>query len=251
MEQLVFAGLVLVWLVLAGAVGHWIYQRKQSRIVQMVAVLIALWLPLWDALPGYLLYRKAVREVGGVRIHRVVRVDGYLNLATALGDCWRRLSRSPYTYCENFEPDSTSSSLGPLNSRAGYYEYRLAPIDAVECAPFREHLDVPNVQSRWGLGPRCVVAIRRDRPVSQFEYDRGSDDLRGPWPVPPVKLQWQRVRDRVSGEIVAQATTVAYVPWILRPLKLGFGWYYSRNAAGHQIVVDPRELVQPLSHNEE
>ncbi len=247
MIGLLFLGVIALWLAWGVLFGQWVYRKKESRWLQLAATLFALWLPLWDAIPGYLLYQKVVREIGGVRIYQTVSADGYLDHMLG-NDCWQFLANSPYAYCESAGGDRDEGSLGPLNAKVGYYEYRLAPIDAPECAPFREQLNVEATQQTYQLGLRCVVATRRDEPLSRYEYDMGPGEVPSPWPLPPVLTGWQRVRDRVTGETVAQATTVAYTPWILRSFKRwGAVWNYSEDASGRPIVVDQRELIRPAN----
>jgi hypothetical protein len=243
---LLFLGIIALWLACGVLVGHWVYRKKGSRWLQLAATLFALWLPLWDAIPGYLLYQKAIRAIGGVRIHQTVYAEGYLDHTAVLGHCWRELPSTPYAYCENVEADSAYSSLGPLNAKAGYYEYRLAPIDAPECAPFREHLNVEYMQRQYQLGPRCVVATRRDEPFSRFEYSHGSEFLPSPWPVPPVLARWDRVRDLATGQTVAQATRLNYILWILRPIRNHpFQWNYKRDQSDQFISLIPQDVIQP------
>lgn len=65
MIGLYFFGLVALWLMAGTAFGWWIYRKTDNRGWQLIATIFALWLPLWDVIPGYVLYRKAVRDVGG------------------------------------------------------------------------------------------------------------------------------------------------------------------------------------------
>jgi hypothetical protein len=248
MEQLLIMALALVWVILCVRVSIWVYKWKGDRWLQLAVTLFALWLPLWDAIPGYLLFQKAVREIGGVRIYKKVQAKGYLDNFLHRNDCWNFLTSSPYAYCESAAGDSNNSSLGPLNAKAGYYEYRLAPIDAPECAPFREHANVEVMQREYQLGPRCVVATRRDEPVSRYEYLEGEDRLAVSWPSAIAGWsRWTRVRDRVTGEIIAQATSVGYEPWILRWVgNHPFRWGYTRDEEKRSFVLLPQDVINPI-----
>ena len=101
MEGLLLIPMGLVWLVWGYWVGHWVYRWKHSRWLQLAATLFALWLPLWDLIPGYLLYQKAIREVGGIRIYRTVEAEGYLDRTAILCNCWKQWTSSQYKLCEN------------------------------------------------------------------------------------------------------------------------------------------------------
>lgn len=236
----------LLWLAWGFFVGSRVYKWKHSRGLQLLATLFALWLPLWDLIPGYLLYQKAIREVGGIRIYRTVEAEGYLDRMAVLGNCWKQLTGSRYKYCENYERNNDHSGLGPLNATAGYYEYRLAPIEAPECAPFREELNVKVMQESYQLGERCVVATRRDEPASRYEFAMGQGIYEGVWPVPPARLGWMRVVDRQTGKTVAEATRVIYRIWVMRSnFGIPLGWAYTQDQTGQPIQLRLEEVVRP------
>lgn len=242
MIGLLYLGLVAIWIVLGLLIGRWAFRRTGRRLFQLMATIIALWIPLWDVVPGYLTYKNAIDEIGGVRIQRTAQAAGYLDRVHR--DCWRYLTSSPYAYCEN-EAGGSQSLLGPLNSKAGYYEYRLSPIASDACAPFREQLNAGPMQETYKLGPNCVVAMRRDSPISQYEYRQGANWLPSIWPVPPVYASWFRVQDRLSGETIAQATHLQYDIWISRVIKLPIGWSYRNMENGDPIRFSPRDVIQP------
>lgn len=244
MLGLLYLLLIAIWLALALLIGRWAYRKSGSRLRQLVATIIALWIPLWDVVPGYLMYRNAIGEIGGVRIQRTVRADGYLDRVLR-NDCWKRLKSSPYAYCEEEVGNSRRSSLGVLNAKAGYYEYRLSPIDSPECAPFREQLNAPAMQEAYRLGPNCVVVTRRDSPISQYEYLQEDSSMLTIWPVPQIYASWFQVQDRLSGETIAQATQLKYDIWISRVLRLPIGWNYRTTDNGDPIRLLPRDVIQP------
>lgn len=243
MLGLLYLAPIVLWLVCVLLISRWVYRRKESRLLQFLATILALWVPLWDVLPGYLQYSNAVKEIGGVRIRHTVHAEGYLDHIQR--ECWRYLTSSPYAYCENQSGDWNQSLLGALNAKAGYYEYRLSPIDSPDCAPFREHFNVEAMQSTYRLGPRCVVAKRRDAPISRYEFSSGSKWLPSIWPIPPTYASWFRVQDRLTGETIAQATQLRYRIWISQVTRLPLGWSYRRDGNGNPIRLSPQDVIQP------
>jgi len=243
-EGLLLIPMGLLWLAWGFLVGHLVYKWKHGRGLQLLATLFALWLPLWDLIPGYLLYKKAIREVGGIRIYRTVEAEGYLDRSLITSNCWKSLKGRPFLYCENYERNNDHSALGPLNAAAGYYEYRLAPIDTPECTPFHQ-LNVEVMRTSHQLGDKCVVATRRDEPASRYEFAMGAGSYAEAWLVPPAELGWMRVNDRVTGEVVAQSTTVGYRPWIWRTrLGIPLEWRYTQDQYGRPIRLLPEDVIR-------
>lgn len=105
------------------------------------------------------------------------------------------------------------------------------------------------MQRSYQLGQRCVVATRRDMPFSRFEYLKGSDTLRSPWPMPPVSTSWTRVRDRFTHEMLGEAVRVSYVAWIARfvgsQAGAGFTYLSTEDASGNRkgISIGPDDVL--------
>src|SRR5689334_15489983 len=79
---------IALLLAIAIAAGAYAYRRSHKWWAFLLVTVIVLWLPFWDVVPGVILFHKAVRDIGGVRVVRKVKGDGYLD-RTCYATCSR------------------------------------------------------------------------------------------------------------------------------------------------------------------
>jgi hypothetical protein len=237
------SGMVLLlifcsWIALAVYLGKSTRRASGKRWHQVAVMALVLWLPLWDVIPGYILYRQAIREISGVRIHRTVEVEGYLDLTRGLvRDAWRDQLNSPYEYTEVWIP-TRDPQPNSLTAEPGYYEFRLAPRDRPECAPFdaQQINDWDKFRASTGLQDRCVVATRRDAPISRYELALESEWLPASRVIDLVEAGCWRVRDRLADEVIAEACTVSFDSWLSRWIGVPV-WRHRNLASGQPIAL--------------
>ena len=234
----------LAWLAIAGVAGWLLYRWTGRRWVQVIASLFLLWLPFWDVVPGLILYSRAIREVGGVRIHQTVRAAGYLDLSvTDCYSCWSRLQDSNYGYLE-VRRTVKGGALAALENGPGFYKYRLLPREDSRCELFESLPNAERIRSNRGLGNWCVTSTFHAEPYSRYELSSGHR-IYGhsslPW---PVTIDWSRVRDRVSGEVLAESSQVHFTSWLGR--KIGTPhWKYIDQKDGRHIELRMTEVLLP------
>ena len=171
MSLLLIIGVVLVvWLGVPALLGWCAYQATRRRWHQVAVTALGLWLPFWDVAPGYLLYRQAIRETGGIRIVRVLEAEGYLDgTQHNCSDCWTALPVSPHAYIE-VEREIPDVMLAALTATPGYCQYGLAARGSAECAPFDGLPRADAIREQTLLEEdECVFAVRRDTPISRYE----------------------------------------------------------------------------------
>lgn len=231
-----------VWAIAAAAAGTFAYRFRQRRWHKNVTIAAILWLPFWDVVPGLFLYSRAVNEVGGLRIYRTVEADGYLDSASSCTSCWRYLLSMPYRYLE-FEMASRDGQLGLITAVPGYYEYSLGERGSDECQAFDSLPHVATIRERTALTDnQCVVAVRRDEPTSRYERLHGRRAYVD-W-FPSVQLSYYVVRDRVTGENIAEAYQVRYDSWVSQQTTFPT-WAYTRQHGRH-IGFSMEEVVVPV-----
>lgn len=206
---------------------------------------VLLWLPFWDVIPGYYLYQKAVREIAGVRIHRTVQVEGYLDLSeTDCNSCWSRLRDQRYGYLE-IRRSGRTGVLVNAEQGAGYYTYRLLPRDDERCRLFDSLPNAGAMRAYYGLQDRCLYWTVSETPVSQYEVSSGIDYYgrsEGLW---PVRLMWRKVVARSSSELLAESVQVDFFSWIGRQIGVP-SWIYTRDSVGQRIRFRIEEILKPL-----
>ncbi len=246
MIEAMLLAVALVWIAISIGAGMLVYRWQRKRWMQVATTLLLIWLPFWDVIPGYYLYRKAVREVGGVRIYRTVQAEGYLDLsATDCDSCWSRLRDYPFRYVE-IKRTGPTGVLSTIESGKGFYEYRLAPVEDITCGSFSQLRFADQLQKGNGIQGNCVVAVKRDRPVSRFEYSTsGWEILRDEPLLRPIEKLSQRITDRESGEVIAESYEIRFVNWIGAQLELP-GWSYTRLPSGKRITFEIEDVVNPL-----
>jgi len=235
----------LAWLALAYAAGRLAAAWSGRRWLHVPVMLVTLWLPLWDVIPGGIAYYMAMRELGGIHLYRTVAADGYLDLRRHSDlEVWSSLPTSPYLYIE------IHSDRRPLTSQAdpAYYELTLALRGGPSCAAYDALPNVATLRQAEGLGDFCPVVQRRDRPVSRYQVDASSawEPLPGyRWPR-PVEAKWTRIEDRGTHELLATAYALRYRPWIssvgLDPLVAA---YASANASESAVDLDVAAVIRP------
>jgi hypothetical protein len=239
-------------LILSLWAGWLAYRASERRWVQVVVTVLTLWLPLWDALPGLYYLNKAAREVGGLKISRTVHAEGYLDSSCSLcRDAYIALQGSKFRYVEVRIGDR-SFGTDPLTTEPGYYEYRIFPPTSTQC----ERKDLAADQARYfpagkfGLKDLCVISTRRDTPVSRYRLDSSNGWQRSErysW-LRAVDLNWQRVVDNDTDEVLAQACSVRYTPWLF-PFSLEpWSWIYTDHPPANGNEFDLSQIIEPPQH---
>lgn len=239
--------IVGAWGAFAYVVGEWALRTTQKQWAKWAAMLFVWWLPFWDIAPGLYYYYKAIREVGGVHIYRTVEADGYLDAsATGYDTAWSYLRHSPYTYIEVHIP--SPSPVAELTRAPGFYEFRLAPNGDRECAVFDALPNAATLRRMYGLKDRCVVAVRRDEPVSRYEVSRGTDRYPMPALLPAVGVSWVRVRDRSTEQTLAEANQISYSSWLSKGIGIPV-WRHTQTEEGDPLRLRTTTVIKPEERN--
>ncbi len=237
-------GAALLWLAIAIGLGAVAFRVSRKRWIQIVTTGVLLWLPFWDVIPGYYLYQRAVREVAGVRIHRTVQVEGYLDLTeTDCNSCWSRLRDQRYGYLE-IRRSGRTGVLVNAEQGAGYYAYRLLPRDDERRRLFDSLPNAEAMRAYHGLQERCLYWTVSATPVSQYEVSSGIDYYgrsEGLW---PVELVWRRVTDRRSSQVLAQSTVVSFFSRLSHQIGIP-SWRYADLPDGSHIYFGVEEVLVP------
>lgn len=234
----------IVWLCIAAAAGWLAYRETHKRWLQVAVSLFVLWLPFWDVIPGLYFYYKAIREVGGVRIYRTVKAEGYLDRSlTDCRNCWTALRDSPYEYIE-VEITDAGAEAGSLTPDPGYYAFRLVEIGNPDCAAFEVLHNAGTLRRMYGLTDLCPSAIHAASAISRFEYQSslGWDVLGQENSFPLIETSWQKLRDLTSGEVVAEASAVRLVTWLSNQLEIPLV-QYSVLPSGRPIRISLAEII--------
>lgn len=250
---MVLLTIFLGWIALAVYLGRAARRASGKRWHQVAITALVLWLPLWDVIPGYILYRQAIREIAGVRIHRTVEVEGYLDLTAGLvHHAWWGQANSPYQYTEVWIPTGDPQP-NSLTAEPGYYEFRLAPRDRPECAPFDAQQwisDWDKFRAHTGLQDWCVAATRRDAPISRYEYSLDGYQYPTRGMFRPVRIGCHRARDRVQDEVIAEACVVSFDSWLSQWLAVPV-WRHRRTDDGEPIRLSVTKNVLLPARKEE
>lgn len=229
----------IVWLCFAVAAGCLAFRHTHKRWLQAAVSLFVLWLPFWDVIPGLYFYYKAIREVGGVRIYRTVKAEGYLDrTATDCYSCWTELRNSPYEYMEIHRTVSWGT-LSSVEPGAGYYEYRLLPRGSEGCEPFESLPNADQIRTVRGIRDRCVSFVRRSSPVSRYEVSAERDHIHL-----GVILFSRRVRDLLANETIAESSQIYFTSWLGREIGVPH-WHFTELADGSHIEVRPNDVLIP------
>jgi hypothetical protein len=252
MTQLVIILLLFVgWIALAIWIGKFVYWHSEKRWTQIAAVILVLWLPLWDVIPGLYFYNKAVRELGGVQIHKTVEADGFLDLdATDNPYQLMTLRTLPYRYIElrMTRRPYGSPSQTTLTDVPGFYQFSFDPLGDSRCADLEPHFDKRDVQKDLPAG-QCLVATRRDVPISRYEREssRGwqATDRYGSYPF--VQLSWHEIRDREQNAVIARAVRVRYATWLGARIGAPSVFRLDSTSGGKPIRVRVTEVIKSVA----
>lgn len=234
----------IVWLGIAAAAGWLAYRQTHKRWLQVTVSLFVLWLPFWDVIPGLYFYYKAIREVGGVRIYRTVKAEGYLDRSlTDCRNCWTALRDSPYEYLE-VQITTSESAETSLTPQPGYYIFRLLQNAAPACQAFDSLRNAENLRKLYGLRDRCVSVEYGAEPSSRYEYSssRGWQLADGKNSYPSVQTSWQTILDLETNDVVAEAQAVRLVSWFSNQLEVPL-LQYTVLPNGDPIAIDPSEVI--------
>ncbi len=237
----------IVWLSIAAAAGWLAWRQTHKRWLQIAISLFVLWLPFWDVIPGLYFYYKAIREVGGVRIYRTVKAEGYLDRTlTDCRNCWTALRDSPYEYLE-VEITASAAVEASLTPRPGYYVFRFLENGDPGCDDFEALSNVENLRKLYGLRDACVSVERRPEPFSRYEYSssRGWMPFNEEISIRFIDQRWQRVSDLQAGELLAAASGLRFVSWLGAQIGIP-EWRFESMPNGERIEIDPKGVVQPL-----
>jgi hypothetical protein len=244
MIGLMILGAALLWLAIAIGAGMGVRRLSGRRWPQFVTVVFLVWLPFWDVIPGYYLYRKAVREVAGVRIHQTAKAEGYLDLTkTDCNSCWTDLRDSAYSFLE-IRRTGVTGVLNRSEQGAGYYTYRLLPRGDERCRVFDSLPNAEDLRAYYGLKDRCLFWTVSSTPTSQYEVSSGIDYYRNSKGLWPVRLVWRRVSDRASQRVLAQSIQVNFYSWIGRQVGI-LSWVYTREPDGRRIQFSNEDILNP------
>lgn len=237
--------LFIGWIAIAIAAGKFAYKGTKKRWKQVLTVLFVLWLPFWDVLPGWIMYQKAVREMGGVRIKRTVEAEGYLDRTLPhCSDCWTRLnSNGGYHYIEVFVANSNPQP-GSLTATPGYYEFRYESAGSNQCVSLENLTNADRIQKRIPPG-RCLVVIRRDVPTSQYEKLSGRSPYHEVKFLPTIWLSWNMVRNRLTDETIAEAYRVHYKSWLGKTFMFP-QWNYISSSTGQPLYFEIQDVIKPI-----
>lgn len=254
-DSRLIAGL-LVWLAIATFVGFLVYRASKSIRVGLLTTVTLFVFPIWDLIPGLMMYSKYVKELAGVHVFKTVEADGYLETRSVDLDSVvstllvarnepKGVEEFPYSYYEGWFVVIRQTDL---IQKAGYYEIRLAEGGRPECATFDAWPGSVGFRRARHLEGLCVLAIRRDEPRSRYQLDRQNirKALPGPKWLPPVMATWQRIIDRRSGEILAQSYQLRYESWFPMPQLDDYrplSWFTS--GQGWLVVTD---VVRPSTN---
>jgi hypothetical protein len=243
---------VLAWF-LGRWVGRAVYQRTGERWKQALATTMVLWLPFWDLVPGTVFFYHAVYKYGGVRIYERVKAEGYLD-RTCYGceDRWTNLAQDPYRYIEVHIP-KPDASRGHIPARIlpiflpGYYQFFTMQITPEQCLAEQQ---LPDRRSHYitdefklrhppesALRDICVVAQRRDRPLSRYQYDTLHHEKLLDYPQwLPALGSWKKVFDSKTDRVIAQSYGLSFYSWLYPGLNGDFNlvWRYPRFGSGRQ-----------------
>jgi hypothetical protein len=244
MIPLLILGAALLWMGIAVAAGIGAYRLSGKRWLQVATIVLLIWLPFWDVIPGYYLYQRAVREVAGVRIHQTARAAGYLDLTkTDCNSCWTDLRDSRYSYLEVHRTGATGV-LYRSEQGAGYYTYRLLPRDDERCRVFDSLPNADDLRAYYGLMERCLYWTVSPTPVSQYEVSSGVDYYRNSKRRWPVRVVWRRVSDRASQGVLAESVQVDFFSWIGRQIGIP-SWIHTRESDGRRIQFSNEDILKP------
>jgi len=237
--------IMLAWITVAYYAGWFVFQQRGKRWQQVLIVLIVLWLPLWDVIPGLYLYYKAIREVAGVRIYKTVQADGYLRPCAMCETAWTSLGSEHFRYIETkveVRDPRPEQSLIPV---PGYYEFRLFREDKAECEAraLAQNQKKKHFRNLYGFEKACVVSTRRDKPISR--YERISGKRREGWgPFRPVGASFNLVRDRETNEVLAEGYSISFVSWLGRRIAVP-RWNSSSERPHIPFVVNVENVIRP------
>lgn len=237
----------IAWFALLLYVSRSVYLGTQSRLYAMAAGLVVILVPLWDVIPGLILYRQAISELGGVRISRTVEASGYLNHRTGeiRSRVWILALTTPYQYVE-YERQRPDRDLEDLTRTPGFYQFSLRESGDPLCGPFNTLPRAEQLRARYGMtNDQCVAVAHSDQPVSQYEFlwvERAYRDS-----FPAVGLEGQVIRDRLTGEEIATAFQVHYKAWLSRSVWFipWFSWLHSRDD-GNAILLQAQDVISPV-----
>jgi hypothetical protein len=236
-----------VWIALAIGAGKLTFALSRRRWLQFLAVLAILWLPLWDVIPGWIKFHQAVQQYGGVRIHRTVSTDGYLDSSQQdCQDCWTSLKYSNFKYVEIevTVPRNLRALPGWPDAEPGFYQFALSSAGSPSCASLQGLPGEAFVRRETPVG-RCLVAIRHDKPVSRYEYQMTRMHLTSK-ALPPVEVFCLRVLDRAMSENVAEACQIYYKSWLGTAITIP-QWNYDRTENGNPIRFNVLDVIKPTS----
>ena len=221
---------LIVWAGLALMVGgflHVFFGRR--RWVFVVGTLVCLFAPLWDVIPGKILFDKAARDLSGTRVNRVVKnVEGYLDQSKLNCDgCGQEVVRPWFAY-SYFEMQRTERRpildkltnfrySGP-DDQIGFYQYRIGKPGSRECANFKVS-GVPEKRIRPDIQPgSCIYSTRSEKPLSEYKYEETLVEVlvdeKALWN--PIRMHLQRISRVADGDVLAQAVKVHYHTWACR-----------------------------------
>lgn len=237
----VFASAFLVLLGISWLIGRLAFGATNRRWVQILAVLFVVWLPFWDVIPGYFIFRHAFNEIGGARTYKTAEVAGYLEGSTDLPQIWPRLLNGPYEYIEMHR--TRPGTVYPRQEGSpGYYEYRLALLVDPACSASNAiRPDEVSDSLDRRLAGRCVLTIRRDEPISRYQYEISPWTRYIEWMAfPDVQIFSEKITDRTVNELLAEAYEVRFRSW-----SGLFGFHYYRDTNDEPIRLYITEVLVP------
>jgi hypothetical protein len=246
--------LLVLLLMVAIAIGAGViaYRRTGKWWALILVALLVLWLPFWDVIPGAMLFHRTVSEIGGVRIFRKVKADGYFEQCRVECDrSWGVLLHTNYRYIEVNVPQLDQHS-NPLQLQSGDYSFRLEKIGEDACRALQSADTRTNTlhypPAADGL---CLLAEKHNAPISRYryEYSDGWTVLPGTSATFPMQGSWARMVDLRTNEVIAQAYRIRYVSWLGRQTIGIPSWESTHDDQGRRVSLSPTDVIE-LEHNQ-
>jgi hypothetical protein len=263
MLGLIVLSYYFAYIAVAVYLGRWVYRQTGKRWQQALVAALVLWLPLWDILPGYVLFLHAKHKYGGVRIYERVKAEGYLD-RTCYGceDRWTNLAQDPYRYIEVHipRPDFTTAQRADLRLPIlipGYYQFSAPKLTPEQCRieeqpPDRRSYYVRDEWKNWTppsnyLRDICVIAQRRDRPVSRYQYTHLSNSKLPDYPDwIPVWSSWDKMIDLKTDRVIAQFHYLSFYSWLYSEWDRNYYlvWQYPSFGSDRESL-EIADVIQP------
>lgn len=204
----------LIWLIVFTA--HKVTKNEIVRkSIYILSIIIPVSIALVNFLPGYFKLQSLCHKNSGRHIYKQIKADGYIDESNNANctNCYIDIINGKYEYLE-FNVKNASKYHSYLFNEDGYYKVYKASRPSDLCDRVDQAIQKKHKYYEDFFKDNCIAIEKIDEPMSQYSFvDKVYDTEGFLVKKGTVHAYHQYVKDRFSGELIAEAYSYTYSPF--------------------------------------